>query len=502
VHHYILGLGNGNLYAAKGENNFNKRGICGTLGASTGKWYFEIDTMLSNNNECLHFGIVEASSSLEMLCTVAPAGYGSLYKVNGEQYVYSGGAPAKVGAGLVFPRENCVGAVAMDLDAGTLQYYMEGAATGPQLKIAVGSHLYYTPWVHFGGGDGHCSLNAGQRPFKYAPPAGFKALCTTNLPMPSITDGKKHFDIALGAGAGILAQAQALTPHDLIWIKDRRNNANHQIIDIVRGLTSAIKVDEPSAVEAPYAAPAGESVAWAWKAGGAAVANTGGTIASQVSANKCGGVSVVTYTGNGVAGATIGHGLGVPPTFILTRRRHTAGAAGSGVWGVYHKDVGNTGSLFLNTTAGPNLNQIVYWNNTSPTSTVFSVGTNELTNRNADAYIAYCFAEIEGFSRFDWYLGSTASDGPYAYTGFTPKYVMWKRADGASEWAIVDSSRAAHNLSTARLQANSWLAEDTAGGIDLLSNGFKIRAPQMNAHGAKYIYAAFAEHPFKIALAR
>jgi hypothetical protein len=238
-------------------------------------------------------------------------------------------------------------------------------------------------------------------------------------------------------------------------------------------------------------------VAWQWKAGGAAVSNTQGTITSQVSANPTAGFSVVTFTGNGSTG-TIGHGLGVAPKLIIQKPRSVAG----GSWAVYHSSIGANNALFLNLTDKSDPYPTV-WNNTAPTSSVYSSGSYMGTL----TYVAYCFTEIAGFSKISSYTGNGLPDGPFVFCGFRPRFVMVKSSTDATSWLMFDTSRDITNVSQSALFPNQIITESISASynFDILSNGFKIRnatAGTMNTSGSTYIYAAFAEVPSKYALAR
>jgi hypothetical protein len=239
-------------------------------------------------------------------------------------------------------------------------------------------------------------------------------------------------------------------------------------------------------------------VDWVWKAGGTGVSNTAGTITSTVSANASAGFSVVTYTGNGTASQTIGHGLGVAPRMIIVKRR-----SGLQDWAVYHASLGNTKYLILNTTAAE-ATSVNLWASTTPASTVFSVGVDGDTNGNGSNYVAYCFAQIAGYSAFGSYTGNGSSNGTFVYTGFRPKFVLTKSTVVAHDWNIWDSSRSPYNAAGLLLQPNSSGAEQSPYNVDLLSNGFKFYDSNAtwNGSGETYIYMAFAENPFNYANAR
>jgi hypothetical protein len=232
--------------------------------------------------------------------------------------------------------------------------------------------------------------------------------------------------------------------------------------------------------------------AWQWRGSdSAAVSNADGTITSQVSANPTAGFSVVTWTGNG-ATSTIGHGLGVAPKFIITKLRNVADG-----WYSYHADIGNTKFIRLDSTSASTTSTI--FGNTSPTSTVF---TYQLGVYNA---VAYCFAEVEGYSKIGSYIGNGSADGPFVYTGFRPAFIMLKRTNSTGSWYMWDTARGTYNVIGPVIYSNLINAEGNSTFSDILSNGFKLRVAgdtNSNASGSTYIYMAFAENPFKNSLAR
>ena len=226
------------------------------------------------------------------------------------------------------------------------------------------------------------------------------------------------------------------------------------------------------------------------------------TLTSTVSASATSGFSIVTYTGSG-ANATVEHGLGVAPSMLIAKVRSSAGDD----WTVYHTSIGATNRVMLNLTNASAASTV--WNNTAPTSSVFSVGTIGDTNRLNATIVAYCFAPVAGYSAFGSYTGNGSTDGPFVYTGFRPRYILIKRTDSADNWAVYDTARDEYNQATKQLRPDAATAQlDPAGSpavyYDFLSNGFKNRGSnsQCNANGGIYIYAAFAEHPFKYSLAR
>jgi hypothetical protein len=248
-----------------------------------------------------------------------------------------------------------------------------------------------------------------------------------------------------------------------------------------------------------YNASGSTYVGWQWKANGAGSSNTQGTITSTVSANTTAGFSIVTYTGDGNNNATVGHGLGVTPSMIIIKRRSV-----SGDWIVYQASLSSPTDnyLILNATnAATNASGIF-----SISSTTFGFPTTyNGTNQSGTTYVAYCFAAVAGYSTFGSYTGNGSSDGPFIYTGFRPRFVMIKMSSSTSSWQIKDTARNPYNLADLTLRPNSSDAESSLYWLyDILSNGFKARTTdnEVNTNGGTYVWAAFAENPFKYSLAR
>jgi hypothetical protein len=242
-------------------------------------------------------------------------------------------------------------------------------------------------------------------------------------------------------------------------------------------------------------------VAWAWNAGGSTVTNTAGTISAQVRANTTSGCSVVTWTGNGTNGATIGHGLGVAPVFTIIKSR-----SGINNWYVWHQNLsGSNYGLSLNLTAAQDV--FTFGNLGTKTSTTLQLVTgsngSDNVNLNGRTYVGYFFAPIAGYSAFGTYTGNASTDGPFIYTGFRPTYVLIKRSSAVESWCLMDSKREGYNVDNDPLFPNLANAEGTQDFLDLLSNGFKLRSTDTGVNGSgTYIYIAFAEFPFKYSRAR
>ena len=308
---------------------------------------------------------------------------------------------------------------------------------------------------------------------------------------------------------------------DFTWVKARGNTTWHYLYDAVRtagtgkelhsnstasegasnsslyGYLSSFNSDGFSTVIGSNASSDGlnksgtDFASWNWKANGAGSANTDGTISSTVSANTTSGFSIVKYTGNGSAGATIGHGLGSAPSAIFVK-----GTSLVSDWSSYHSVLGNTGYMRLNN-SNAFATASTYWNNTSPDNDVFTVGTTGNINGSGNTYIAYCFHSVQGYSKFGSYTGNGNADGTFVYTGFKPAFIICKITSGTSNWRMFDNKRLGYNVDNNPLYPNVTNVEGTEDNIDILSNGFKWRTTDgaLNGSGSSYIYMAFAKAP-------
>ena len=314
-----------------------------------------------------------------------------------------------------------------------------------------------------------------------------------------------------GTGAELANTGIGFQP-DLTWIKARTGSKSHRLFDSPRGVTKWIASDnggaETTTAESlksfdsdgftlgTYDHVNDNTVtfaSWNWKGGTTAVPSGGTITPSACSFSTTSGFGIYKYTGNGTSGATIAHGLGKVPTMMFVKRTD----GGSLNWMNYNPDVGNDRALFLNLTNAPDVSA-TYWNSTTPTSTLFSLGNAVGTNNSGDDYVAYVWAPIAGYSKFGGYIGNASSNGPFIYTGFRPAWVMVKKsAVAGSNWYIYDNKRTGFNVVNNVLYANTAGAEVSDVEIDLLSNGFKWRNNNggFNASGVAYIYMAFAESP-------
>jgi len=307
---------------------------------------------------------------------------------------------------------------------------------------------------------------------------------------------------------------------DFVWLKRRDTTGSHRLIDSIRGATKTLisngnnaegtEADVIQAFESDGIqigadsasnANSGTFVLWNWKAGGSASSNSNGSITSSVSASTDAGFSIVSYTGNNTAGATVGHGLSTAPSMVIVRNRNRTDNRD---WVIYH--TGLTGInyyIYLNTNAAQAGTYSNFWNDTVPSSSVITLGSGDTgTNGSSDTYIAYCFANVKGYSKFGSYTGNANADGPMIYTGFRPAWFLVKNTAASEHWRIYDNKRDTFNHMYHVLFPNENSAESTVNNaseeIDFLSNGVKIRssAAQLNGSGNTLIYMAFAESPF------
>ena len=416
-------------------------------------------------------------------------------------------------------------AVALDLTAGTAQFYKNNVATGALITGLTGA---YTPAMNLNYYPSNTIyLNCGQRPFNYAPPTGFLPLHTGNFSTPVIKKPNQYFDINTYAGTSAIQtiiNSGAMQP-DLVWIKGRSTAYNHILQDSVRGVGSTGKKLTSNFNEGEASSYFDMSYGYVdtINANGFSLNKTGTGGNDWASMNKSGdtyvawqwkrgtipGFDIVTYTGDGNSNRLIPHGLGVTPKFYMTKNRDGYNASqGFNDWGTYHQSLPtyNSGlgrqNVWLHSTLAAGAAGGI---NLVPTASVFTPVIQLYDNVVGRTYIAYLFAEVEGFSKFGSYTGNASANGPFVYCGFRPKYIMIKRTDGGSNsWYIRDTTRNTYNVADLQVYADAANAEAVEVGTDILSNGFKIRGTSVgfNGSGATYIFIAFAEAPFKYALAR
>ena len=512
--------------ALKVQYSGSGRFVSSTIGMSSGKWYFEYLKISGSYGAC---GIGLTTSGPNTGYVQQAAGtFG--YISNGSIW------PGATGTGAAYTSGDIIG-VAFDADIGKVTFYKNNVLQAYIASLASSTYLFLS-----GDFDTVCASNFGQDSsfagnktpqgnsdangigdFYYAPPAGFLALCTANLPEPSISPAddaspQDHFNTVLWTGDG--NEPRSITgvgfQPDFVWSKRRDASAVHLLADAVRGADTTLSTEIANAEEVGgtywghynsfdadgFTVDGVETlglnnssstyVAWNWKASNAtAVSNTAGTITSQVSANPTAGFSIVSFSPTALG--TVGHGLSAAPELLILKSRSVSS------WYIWHESFGATDWMTLNTTNAKATGSTTLWNNMVPTASVFGTG-----DWAPEAMIAYCFSGVEGYSKFGSYTGNGSTNGPFVYTGFRPAFVFGKDSSSTNNWFIFDSVRDTYNVAGKILRPNLSDAElDSPPRIDLLSNGFKVRSAALpNDSGQTYIYMAFAENPFKYANAR
>ena len=326
----------------------------------------------------------------------------------------------------------------------------------------------------------------------------------------TIKKSSDYFNTVLYTGNG---STQSITgvgfQPDMLWGKDRSTITNHELTDVVRGINQRLKPNDIDADQTNTTTftsfdsdgftvgnngdvntNGSNQVVWSWLADNTSgSANTDGSISSTVSANTTSGFSIVSYTGTG-SNATVGHGLGVAPKVVIIKS-----LSASYEWRSYFSPIGAGKYMILNENYAE-ATASNFMNDTVPTSSVFSLGSGTTPNGSGTTYIAYCFAEKQGYSKFGSYTGNGSTDGTFVYTGFKPAFLMVKNAAATGSWILTDTTRSTFNITSHMLQANASAAETTDAYFDILSNGFKVRSTSSYVgHAVNYIYMAFAEEP-------
>jgi len=525
-------LSDGSLKIA-GLNSANVGASYSTIGMTTGKWYFEVTAVGVGSN--FSYALVEDvvdTSALNVSGSIF-AGYRSTGDTYGTVSITT----------TTWNTTNVVIGVAVDCDNGAVYFanantwINSGVPTsGASRTGAITTYTGGTKTLHGGVGcyqdsSQSAAINFGQRPFTYTPPTGFVALNTYNLPTSTITNGAAYMAATLYTGTGAsltVANTVGSTSFqpDWVWAKSRSAATDHALYDSVRGVQKQLESNNTDAETtettgltafgstgftvgalAQMNTSAATYVAWQWKAGTTSASNTNGSITSTVSVGATQGFSVVTYTGNGSSSATVGHGLGVVPAMVITKGRSAVTE-----WMVKHQSLPTGQNLLLNQTLAASsslsFSQGVIANLTSSTTFGFTSGSSGVDNANQSGvtFVAYCFSAVAGYSAFGSYTGNGSTDGTFVYLGFRPRWIMVKDTTNAgTDWVIFNTSSETYNVVGTALYPNSTNTESTnaATWCDILSNGFKNRrAGSANTSSATIIYAAFAENPFRNALAR
>jgi len=555
-------LSNGNLDAT-GVVTGSSYNVGSTFGLSSGKWYWEITAGRGSgtNNGGWEWGIAKAPFDPSSTTRLTASAYG--WGVNGNDGgVYSNNSSLVSSyisgtSGAVIANGDTV-MVAYDADNGKLWLGKNGTwgnnggtgdpAAGTNAGVSSLTGTFF-PVVTIGSDSGtpSATANFGQRAFVYQAPSGFKALCTANLPTPTIADGSAYMDVVTYEGTAPTSKTISgleFSP-DFVWIKNRTDSTagEHRLYDRLRGALKSLysNLNNQEATEAGSLTAftsdgftvgdrnytngsTDDMVAWTWDAGGepttdnvAGAGNvpTAGSVkidganmtttlagsipATRLSANTTAKFSIVTWPMQSSGNSTIAHGLGVAPDFWMIKNR----TGGVGNWGVYHSAVMDN-DKFLNLNTSSSLSTYTdIWGPSLPDQNVFGINTAAIVaSSNA---VGYFFAAVEGYSAFGSYTGSTANP-PFIWTGFKPKMIIFKNVSAGSNWRIYDTARDTYNLVDLRLVPDeAWEeAVDTNNTLDILSNGFKLvgSGGTINGNNEEHIYCAWAENPFKYARAR
>ena len=501
-----------------------------TFAVSSGKWYWE-EFMQTSTDNAGNVGVGVKTVDFENFWRVR--GNGGESDHNGSQATVSG---------LSWTNGDII-SILLDLDDGSWKVAKNGTLIDTKIHTNVSGtvtpmmhnsnsserHTFITNWGQdssFAGtktAQGNTDGN-GQGDFHYSVPSGYLALCSKNLPNPTINNGNQHFDVLTYSGNG---GSQSLTglefSPDWVWTKNRTGGNSHVAYDVLRGatkqllpnlthgettqsdgLTSFDSGGFSAGSNGAINGSGGSYVAWCWDAGTSTVTNNDGSTSAQVRAKPECGFSICTWTGTG-SNLTIGHGLGVKPTMHITKARSGASVDNSCSWFVYFSSKGAEKNLRLQTDSSLSDTNDLY-NDTEPTSSVITIGNSICINANGGTYVTYVFTDVDGYSRSGIHKGNGNTDGTFVFTGFRPAWIMVKRTNGSENWAIWDYKREGINPTGHMLRPDSDTDEggNVSGHfIDILSNGFKFRNTDTKGNGNNddYVYFAIAQRPFKIARA-
>ena len=520
--------------------------LFGNMGVSTGKWYFEVCHVTAGNG--YHTMIANDTWNA---AGGNPASAGS-YALYAGTYFYS--AEGNINLGFGSPGSNGdIYGCAFDLDNDKIWFAKNGSwynsgnpANGTNQTQDMDNQPNRNVRIATSHGNasytGRYELNTGQDSsfsgvktaqgnadsngigdFYYTPPSGFLAICSANLSAPAVVPNK-NFNTILYTGTGSSASHTLGFRPNLVWGKKRNAGQNHWLINDVGDVNKWLATDNSNnegteangttfdangfttASNDLFYNNGGNYVVWAWKGNGTgtAVSNTSGSINSTVSANTSAGISIINFQGNATSGATFGHGLSSAPELVIIKNRDTDGygwlTGFSALTGGFEK------YLALGTTGGV-ADDTNIWNDTAPSSTLITLGSDTFGNKNGDDHICFAFHSVEGFSQFGTYKGNGNADGPFVYTGFRPEFIIVKSTAANTPWMMFDNKRDTDNPVTTYLLTYSNAQEGSApssNAVDFTSSGFKQRQTHadMNSNNVEYVYLAFAETPLKYANAR
>lgn len=483
-------LSNGNLSITTSTSTASTIG--GTAWVTSGKWYWEMGVTSTTGDGSArgYFGIKKYKSDGTMA-------HWTYYGNNGDKYTNESGSVVNTAYGATYTTQTI--GVAFDADNGTLTFYKDGVSQGIAFTgLTNGPYtVFYSDGSSTSGLVGW--INFGQRSFNQSIPSGYSPFCNTNAPIPATT-----------AWMPSLAIVKSRTnAYDWCWADNLRGpfmNMASNALAVEATNTNTVQKFFVGGIQVGNNNTTGASsnnyVSYLWK-GGSPTTNTSGTLTSLVSANTSAGFSVVTYYSGASGDKTVGHGLGQVPKLIITKARD----GNTFNWSVYHS--GGTTTVLqwlrLNTSDSIQSNGTNAWGSSLPTTSVFGITSGNGVEANKYC-VAYCFAEIDGYSKFGTYTGNGSADGPFVWCGFKPKFVMVKASNAISNWTAYDSIRDIYNPTIKALYTNTSDSEYTTGSldVDILSNGFKFRegGGQGNDSSVTYIFIAFAEVPAKYSLGK
>ena len=528
----------------RGQASFSRANL--RMTSSSGNRGFTTGTMKAQGK--IYFEVLNKSNSgFVGICEIDRGTHQSLDFYQGTPRI-DGSAQSGTGQ---FSSGDIMG-VKVDIDAKSIEFFRNGSSV---YSATYTTDAEYFPFIEdtSGGRSTDAIANFGQDSsfdgektaqgntdangkgdFYYSVPTGYKALCSANLPNPTIKLPNKHFAAFTYTGTGSSGDVVNITNSDVdftpdfVWVKTRDVTNDHILSDAVRGgnkyLVSSENYAEQTDTDKIRAfiqngfesGTDGDTnwsggrpfVAWNWNAGGSTVTNNDGNNTSQVRANTSAGFSIVGYTGTGAdnTNVTMGHGLGVSPDFVWIKNRSSSALDRAWHVGLSSDSTYNIKNIRVNSTNGESAYGSQIRDYSSSTFTVRDVDANGnlSVNKSGDNYIAYCFSGVDGYSKFGKYTGNGNSNGTFVFTSFRPAFLILKRISNSAAWYIYDNKRNTFNVVDLNLKADASSAEATFTTVDFLSNGFKIRTSNsaFNTSGNTYIYLCFAESPFKNARAR
>jgi len=489
----------GNLYVSGGQTNDRIRGNIGLKLGVAGKYYFEVKAVGTPGSS----NAIGLQDEFNRPSTQAAGYLAHWYFGSGNDLPYkeSGSNPGWTAGDIL--------GVAINTGTSKVTWYKNNSSVGVS-DLSSSSMEYAFPFISPNSGVAFAANFGGNGSFNYTPPADHVPITVQNLSDPTIEDPTAHFNTVLYTGNN---GTQSITgvgfQPDLVWIKDRESaSPGHILTDAVRGAGKAMFTNNTAQEDTNAAA----GYLSAFGSDGFTVTD-GSSSASRVNSSNdyfslnwnesaTAGFDIVSYTGNGSAGNTVSHSLGVAPDLMIIKNRTTAGPH----WFCYMRSMGNTTWIPLDTNSTANTSVTDTLNSTSPTSSIFTLGNNNKVNASSTDYIAYLWTAVEGFSRFWYYTGNGNADGPFVYTGFKPAFMIAKNTATTNYWRMWNNKSAPINPVSIGQYPNDGAVEDTAVNwtVDWLSNGFKVRNDdgEMNGSGQDIIFWAWAEEPFKYSTAR